>query len=100
MKENIENTPSNLRLVLGHPQINGEIISLNNGKIELSFKEEGQALNEFGLKYLAKFIYSYPVYSLAINGGNFCVEDLKMNNIILLNLAGMNFYSEDLYILS
>jgi len=69
-------------------------------KIELNFKEEGLSLSEFGLKYLAKFIYNYPVYSLAINGGKFCVEDLKMNNVILLNLAGMNLYAEDLFIIS
>ena len=100
LKENIENTPSNLKLVLGHPLIDGEILSQNNTRIELSFKEEGQTLNEFGLKYLAKFISSYPVYSLAINGGKFCVEDLKMDNVILLNLGGINLYSEDLYIIS
>ena len=100
LKENLENSPSNLRLVLGHPKINGETISQNNGRIELSFKEEKQTLNEFALKYLAKFIYSYPVYSLSINGGKLCVEDLKMDNVILLNLSGKNLYSEDLYILS
>lgn len=27
LKENIENTPSNLKLVLGHPLIDGEILS-------------------------------------------------------------------------
>ena len=27
LKENLENSPSNLRLVLGHPKINGETIS-------------------------------------------------------------------------
>lgn len=57
-------------------------------------------MNEFSLKYLAKFIYEHNVESISINGGAMPLLGLKTNQIVELTLKGQNLYSEDLFILS
>ena len=64
----------------------------------IDFKK--QRLNEFSLKYLAKFIYEHNVESVSVNGGPMPLLPLKQNSLIELNLRDSNLYSEDLFILA
>ena len=57
-------------------------------------------MNEFSLKYLAKFIYEHNVEQMSINGGPMPLLSLKMNQLVELNLRDQNLYSEDLFILA
>lgn len=57
-------------------------------------------MNEFSLKYLAKFVYEHRVEKLAINGGYMPLHAIKSNQLIELNLKDHGLYSEDLFILS
>jgi len=60
-----------------------------------------QKLNEFSLKYLAKFIFEHNhIESIAINGGSMPLNPLKQNTLVELNLRDQNLYSEDLFILA
>lgn len=57
-------------------------------------------MNEFSLKYLAKFIFEHNVESISINGGPMSLLAIKQNNLVELNLKDQSLYSEDLFILS
>ncbi len=57
-------------------------------------------MNEFSLKYLAKFIYEHNVEQISINGGAMRLLELKTNTLVELSLRNQNLYSEDLFILS
>lgn len=64
---------------------------------QINFKNQ---LNEFGLKYLAKFLWDKRVEELAINGGGMPLNQIKTDSLILLNLSECHLFSEDLFILS
>ena len=92
-----------MRQLLGHPILPGENFftkeELFPGLNEhINFKNNH--LNEFGLKYMAKFVLDKRVEELAINGGGMPLNQMKMDNLILLNLAECHLFSEDLFILS
>lgn len=57
-------------------------------------------MNEFSLKYLAKFIFEHNVEYISVNGGNMPLLVLKNNSLVELSLRDQNLYSEDLFILS
>lgn len=59
-------------------------------------------MNEFSLKYLAKFICESSGYveSIAVNGGAMPLLAIKQNTLVELNLRDQGLYSEDLFILA
>ena len=57
-------------------------------------------MNEFSLKYLAKFVFEHRVEQLAINGSLMPLHDIKTNQLQQLNLRESGLYSEDIFILS
>ena len=57
-------------------------------------------MNEFSLKYLAKFICEHKVEQLSVNGGPMPLLAIKLNNLTELNLRDQGLYSEDLFILA
>ena len=57
-------------------------------------------MNEFSLKYLAKFVFEHRVDRLAINGGYMPLHKIKTNQLTQLELVGQGLHSEDLFILS
>ena len=57
-------------------------------------------MNEFSLKYLAKFVFEHKVERLAINGYLMPLQSIKMDSIQDLNLVDAGLHSEDLFILS
>jgi len=57
-------------------------------------------MNEFSLKYLAKFVFEHRVERLAINGGYMPLHDIKTDQLIHLTLKDQGLHSEDLFILS
>jgi len=105
LRENILHTPFKLRQLLGHPILPDEHFfdakktehfpELNN-----SIGFQNNILNSFGLKYLAKFALDNRIELLSINGGHMPLNQMKMNNLVLLNLSNCGLYSEDLFVLS
>lgn len=57
-------------------------------------------MNEFSLKYLAKFVFEHRVEQLAINGSLMPLHDIKTDQLMQLNLRESGLYSEDIFILS
>jgi Ran GTPase-activating protein (RanGAP) involved in mRNA processing and transport len=60
-------------------------------------------MNEFSLKYLAKFIFESfhaSVESLSVNGGPMPLLAVKHNSLVQLQLRDQNLYSEDLFVLA
>lgn len=57
-------------------------------------------MNEFSLKYLAKFVTEHNVENLSVNGGPMPLLPIKQNTLIELSLREQNLYSEDLFILA
>jgi len=51
----------------------------------IEFKNN-QLMNEFSLKYLAKFIYEHNVDQISINGGPMPLLGLKKDTLVELNL--------------
>ena len=104
LKENIYQTPAMLRKVLGHPSLPQETSSsLNKRSVLLPKVVEflrQHKMNEFSLKYLAKFIYEHDVEQLVINGGPMPLLSLKLNQVVELNLRDQGLYSEDLFVLA
>lgn len=100
LKENIYSTPSLLRRVLSHPVLPTESQTLNKRPLPKLVDFKNQKMNEFSLKYLAKFIYEHNVEQLSINGGPMPLLSLKTNQLVELNLREQNLYSEDLFILA
>ena len=101
LKSNIESTPVILRQILGHPILPGEDYyakeySVMNPEINFTNNE----ISEFSLKYLAKFINEKRVEQLAIRGGLMPMNQIKIDDIVLLNLSKSNLFSEDIFILS
>jgi len=114
LQDNIRTTPILLRNVIGHPIV-PQSDSLDSGTEDLSPKKRRKSvegddltvrdfraskLSEFSLKYLGKFIYESNVMCVRINGGRLPLENIKMNEIVDLNLSKCNLYSEDIFILS
>jgi len=87
-----------LRALLKHPILPGESISSFHKFEEVDFKSSH--INEFSLKYLAKFISSHNIEKLSINGGMIPIRNIKTDNLTLLNMSEQGLYSEDLFILS
>ena len=87
-----------LRKILGHPILPNESYQQHALPKIIEFKNS--KMNEFSLKYLAKFIYEHNVESISINGGAMPLYQLKNNSLIELNLRDQNLFSEDLFILS
>ena len=100
LKENIYSTPSLLRRVLSHPVLPQENLTSNKRPLPKLVDFKNQKMNEFSLKYLAKFIYEHNVEQLSINGGPMPLLSLKLNQLVELNLREQNLYSEDLFILA
>lgn len=61
LKENIYSTPSLLRRVLSHPVMPQENLTSNKKPLPKLVDFKNQKMNEFSLKYLAKFIYENNV---------------------------------------
>lgn len=106
LRDNILNTPVIMRQVLGHPILPSENFYHPNNSQEL-FKHLNEQIsfkncqiNQFALKYMAKFLYSKRVEQLEIHGGSIPLNMIKLENITLLNLSSLGLYSEDLFILS
>lgn len=97
-QENILETPVILRQIVGHPILPNEDFGQHNIPKHINFKNS--QMNEFSLKYLAKFVYEHRVEQLAINGGYMPLHSIKTNQLIQLNLRDAGLYSEDLFILS
>jgi hypothetical protein len=57
-------------------------------------------MNEFSLKYLAKFVFEHRVEQLAINGGYMPLHNIKTDQLVELTLRDQGLNSEDLFILS
>jgi hypothetical protein len=106
LRQNILQTPAILRQIVGHPilkkdqQLEGEEVQNLHGSLNEQINFKGSGINEFSLKYLAKFIYDQRVANLAINGGFMPLDTIKMGNLTLLNLSSQGLHSEDLFILS
>lgn len=110
LRDNILRAPDNLKMILEHPVIPNqpEQATMQEQQRSFQFQQYGegnvsfrnQAMSEFGLKYLGKFIYGKKIESIAINGGFMPLHTISMDNITLLNLSNQGLYSEDLFILS
>lgn len=100
LKENIFSTPTMLRKVLGHPVIGGTGQPRLDRPPQVVEFAKNQQMNEFSLKYLAKFIFEHNVESLSINGGPMPLLGLKTNSLVELNLRDQGLFSEDLFVLS
>jgi Ran GTPase-activating protein (RanGAP) involved in mRNA processing and transport len=91
-----------MRKIVGHPILPGEQVEAGKMKPKIDFCNS--PLNEFSLKYLAKFIFEHDVNTLAINGasaGGFMpLNDIKLNNIVHLTMSECGLHSEDLYVLA
>jgi len=98
LRENLYSTPATLRKILGHPILPNESYLQQALPKVIEFKN--QKMNEFSLKYLAKFIYEHNVEQISINGGAMPLLQLKTNQMTELNLRNSSLYSEDLFILS
>eukprot|EP00347_Sterkiella_histriomuscorum_P009457 403341144 len=98
LRENIYSTPPMLRKILGHPILPNE--SYQQQALPKIIEFKNSKMNEFSLKYLAKFIYEQNVEQISINGGAMPLMPLKNHLLIELNLRDQNLYSEDLFILS
>lgn len=98
--DNITQTPTILRQIIGHPILPKEDFGQKAIPKMINFKNS--KMNEFSLKYLAKFVFEHKVEMLAINGsGNYMpLHDIKTDNIVILDLPENNLHSEDLFILS
>ena len=57
-------------------------------------------MNEFSLKYLAKFVFEHKVEKLAINGVLMPLLQIKNDSMRELILVDSGLHSEDLFILS
>lgn len=57
-------------------------------------------MNEFSLKYLAKFVFEHKVEKLAINGVLMPLLQIKTDSMRELILVDSGLHSEDLFILS
>lgn len=98
LRDNIYSTPLMLRKILGHPILPNENFEQRELPKAIEFKH--QKMNEFSLKYLAKYIYEHNVESVSVNGGAMPLLALKSNTLVELSLRNQRLYSEDLFILS
>jgi hypothetical protein len=98
LKENILQTPTILRQIIGHPILPNEDFGQTNIPKLINFKNS--KMNEFSLKYLAKFVFEHKVERLAINGGFMPLHYIKTNQLTQLLLKDAQLHSEDLFILS
>ena len=104
LKENILQTPVILRQIIGHPILPQEDWGPPKNRVipnMINFKNS--KMNEFSLKYLAKFVFEHRVERLAINGvngGYMPLHDIKTDGLMELTLCQQGLYSEDLFILS
>ena len=57
-------------------------------------------MNEFSLKYLAKFVFEHRVESLAINGGYMPLHGIKTDQIVQLTLRDISLHAEGLFIMA
>jgi len=96
LRDNIHSTPAMLRLILGHPLDGGAMKSTVPKLVEFKTHK----LNEFSLKYLAKFICEHHVEQLAVNGGPMPLAAMKSNQLVELTLRDSGLYSEDLFVLA
>lgn len=66
----------------------------------IDFKQH--RMNEFSLKYLAKFICENTNYveAISVNGGPMPLLAIKKNTLVELNLRDQGLYSEDLFIIA
>lgn len=87
-----------LRQIIGHPILPNEDFEQRNIPKNINFKNS--QMNEFSLKYLAKFVFEHRVEQLAINGGQMPLNDIKTDKLTELRLSEVQLYSEDLFILS
>ena len=83
---------------------NYKILQRTIGKKVLLYLQQvgykNSKMNEFSLKYLAKFVFEHKVERLAINGGFMPLHYIKTNQLTQLLLKGAQLHSEDLFILS
>lgn len=100
LRQNILQTPVILRQIVGHPTLEGEQFQDARSSLNRQINLKSSRINEFSLKYLAKFIYEQSVANLAINGGFLPLDTIKMGNLTLLDLSSQGLHSEDLFILS
>ena len=98
IRQNIYSTPTMLRKILGHPILPNE--SYQQQALPKIIEFKNSRMNEFSLKYLAKFIFEHSVEHISINGGIMPLLQLKTNTLIQLSLRDQSLYSEDLFILS
>lgn len=78
LRENILQTPLILRKIVGHPTMPNEEFTQN---IDSEIGFQNARLNEFSLKYLAKFVFEHKVENLAINGAFMQLHKIKTNNM-------------------
>lgn len=100
LRDNIHSTPAMLRRILGHPLLAGESGVALRGGVPKTVEFKSQKLNEFSLKYLAKFVYEHNVEQLSVNGGPMPFGAIKQNSLVELNLRDSGLYSEDLFVLA
>lgn len=98
IKDNILATPVILRQILGHPVLPKEDFGQNAIPKQINFKNS--KMDEFSLKYLAKYVFEHRVESLAINGGFMPLQAIKTDQLQQLDLKEQGLHSEDLFILS
>ena len=83
-----------MRQVLRHPILPEEVLEKNMDNFQnIDFripKNSGsiqqEVINQFSLKYLAKFINEHDVKSICVHGGEIPMREIRMNRLIELNL--------------
>lgn len=98
LQANILQTPVTLRQIVGHPLLPNE--DFGQHLIPGSIKFKNSKMNEFSLKYLAKFVFEHKVQRLAINGVLMPLLEIKNDQMLELSLVDSGLHSEDLFILS
>lgn len=84
LKDNITQTPPILRQIIGHPILPSEDFGQRAIPKLINFKNS--KMNEFSLKYLAKFVFEHRVERLSINGGYMPLHDIKTDQLQKLDL--------------
>jgi Leucine Rich repeat len=57
-------------------------------------------MSEFSLKYLAKFVCEHSIELLSVNGKQMPLNQIKLNQLVEVDLRDSGLYSEDLFILA
>jgi hypothetical protein len=92
-----------MRKLLGHPMLSSEHYFSNEELFpelneRISFKNN--KLSPFALKYMAKFITGKRVEEFSIYGGGMPLNQMKTDNLVLLNMSEKALHSSDLFILA